>query len=74
VASDLPVLREVGGQTVVYCPVGDVPAWVEAARRLLEEPHSAPPREVRLARAATYTWAAHARTIFAAYRRLLGET
>jgi glycosyltransferase involved in cell wall biosynthesis len=74
VASDLPVLREVGGDTVVYCPVGDVPAWVAAAQRLLEEPDSAPPRAARLARAAAFTWAAHARTIFAAYRRLLGET
>jgi glycosyltransferase involved in cell wall biosynthesis len=74
VASDLCVLREVGGEAVVYCPVGDVPAWVEAALWLLEQPHSAPPREARLARAGAFSWAAYARTIFGAYRRLLGET
>jgi glycosyltransferase involved in cell wall biosynthesis len=74
VASDLPVLREVGGEAAVFCPVGDVPAWVEAAQCLLDQPHSAPPRAARLARAASFTWAAHARIIFAAYRRLLGET
>jgi glycosyltransferase involved in cell wall biosynthesis len=72
-ASDLPVLREVGGDAVVYRPVGDVPAWAEAAGRLLDEPDAAPARAARVAHAARYTWAAHAGTIFAAYRRLLGE-
>jgi glycosyltransferase involved in cell wall biosynthesis len=71
VASDLPVLREVGGEAAVYCPVGDVPAWVEAVSRLLADPASAPPRALRLARAARFTWAAHARTVATAYLRLL---
>jgi glycosyltransferase involved in cell wall biosynthesis len=74
VASDLPVLREVGGEAAVYCPVGDVHAWFAAALALLDQPHRAPPRAARLARAGVFTWAAHARTVFAAYRRLLGET
>jgi glycosyltransferase involved in cell wall biosynthesis len=71
-ASDLPVLREVGGEAAVYCPVGDVPAWVAEAGRLLEHPSDCPAREARLARAAEFTWASHARIVFAAYRRLLG--
>src|SRR5262249_14271418 len=29
VASDLPALREVGGEAVVYCPVGDVATWTD---------------------------------------------
>ncbi len=29
VASDLPVLREVGGDAVAYCSVGNVPAWID---------------------------------------------
>ena len=36
-ASDLPVLREVGGEAAVYRPVADVPAWSEAALNLLAE-------------------------------------
>jgi glycosyltransferase involved in cell wall biosynthesis len=72
-ASDLPVLREVGGEAIVYCPVGDAPAWVARAQRLLEHATEGPARAARLARAGEFTWASHARTIFAAYRRLLGE-
>jgi glycosyltransferase involved in cell wall biosynthesis len=72
-ASDLPVLREVGGDAAVYCPVGDVPAWTDAITRLLENPAIAPPRPERLARAARFSWAAQARTVATAYLRLLGH-
>lgn len=72
VASDIPVLREVGAETCAYCPVGDVPAWVDTVDALLSGRHPAPPREARLARAARFTWAAHARTVLDAYLRLLG--
>ena len=37
VASDIPVLREVGGTAAVYCPVGEVPAWVEVMDRVLSD-------------------------------------
>ena len=37
VASDLPVLREVGGAAVEYRPVGDVHAWAGAVRALVDE-------------------------------------
>jgi glycosyltransferase involved in cell wall biosynthesis len=73
VASDLPVLREVGGDASVYCPVGDVPAWTEAIINLLKNPSSAPPRPARLAQAGRFSWAAQARTIVSAYLRLLGR-
>jgi glycosyltransferase involved in cell wall biosynthesis len=73
VASDLPTLREVGGDAVVYRPVGDVAAWAETVIDLLDHPGRAPSREARLQRAASFTWAAHAATITAAYRRLAGE-
>jgi glycosyltransferase involved in cell wall biosynthesis len=72
VASDLPVLREVGGDAAVYCSVGDVPAWAGAIDRLLADPGSAPCRADRLARASRFTWEEHARTIAEAYQRLLG--
>jgi len=35
VTSDLPVLREIGGQAAVYCPAGDVSAWVQSVTHLL---------------------------------------
>ena len=71
VASDIPVLREVGGDAVIYCPVGDVGAWVRGScaciRWVLR-----PQLPERLACAARYSWVAHARTIADAYLRLAG--
>jgi glycosyltransferase involved in cell wall biosynthesis len=67
IASDIPVLREVGGEAVVYCPVADVAAWSNTIRRVLTEPGFAPTREVRLAMARRYSWREHARIIGQAY-------
>jgi glycosyltransferase involved in cell wall biosynthesis len=67
VASDIPVLREVGADAATYCPVGDLSAWAAQVSRLLADPAAAPPRELRLSHAARFTWAAHARTIAEAY-------
>ena len=36
-ASDLPVLREVGGAAAEYAKVADIGAWVERIRALLRE-------------------------------------
>lgn len=72
VASDIPVLREVGGDAVIHCPVGEVGAWVEAVERVVFDASSAPPLPERLACAARYSWVAHARTIADAYLRLAG--
>lgn len=72
VASDIPVLREVGGDAVLYRPVADVPAWADAVHRVLTEPAFAPPRSVRAARAALYSWHEHARIIADTYLRLAG--
>jgi glycosyltransferase involved in cell wall biosynthesis len=74
VASDLPVLREVGGEAAVYCPVADVGAWHTAVIALLDDPGNAPSRDARLARAQLYTWDAQARTIAEAYQRLAGSS
>ena len=71
VASDLPVLREVGEEAAVYCPVADVDAWCEAVVRLLAHPDSTPPRAARLAQARRYTWAAFAHTVVENYERHL---
>jgi glycosyltransferase involved in cell wall biosynthesis len=71
-ASDIPVLREVGGEAVTFCPVGEVGAWGEAIRRLLTAPGLAPAQSARLAQAQRYSWEAHARTVAGAYQGLLG--
>ncbi len=70
VASDITVLREVGGVAAVYCPMGDVQAWAGTVAELLVHPAQAPGQEARLAVAAQYTWAAHAQAIAQAYTNL----
>ncbi|MDB5311172.1 MAG: glycosyltransferase family 1 protein [Gemmataceae bacterium] len=70
VASDIPALREVGGDAAVYRPVADVPAWADAVRRVIHEPGFAPPRDARLAAAARYSWKEHAAVIGRAYLSL----
>lgn len=72
VASDIPVLREVGGEAVVYCPPGQVGAWVKTVEQLLTNPNSACDRNLRLAQAQKYSWTAHAQTIAEAYLKLAG--
>ncbi len=71
IASDLPVLREVGGEVVTYHPVGDVPAWAGAVMNHLTKRDWISDRAARLAWAGRYRWATHAGTIAAAYERIL---
>jgi glycosyltransferase involved in cell wall biosynthesis len=71
VASDIPVLREVGGDAAVYCPVGDVGRWVEVVRGILEGA-AVPALDTRLARAARFSWAEHARVVAGVYRAMAG--
>ncbi len=63
VASDLPVLVEVGGQHVAYAPVGDP----EAFAAVLQQPPASTPDD-RSAHAAQFTWPAAARATAAVYR------
>ncbi len=67
VASDIPVLREVGGDVAVYCPVADVASWAASIEKLLLDPAEAPDRNRRLAQAQRYSWDRHAETILRAY-------
>jgi glycosyltransferase involved in cell wall biosynthesis len=70
VASELPVLREVGGDAIRYAPVGDAGAWTEAVHGLVESPESSAARSQRITRGRGYSWTNHARTILDAYQRL----
>ena len=74
-ASDLSVLREVGGAAACYSPAGDVAAWTEAAAVLLRERHEEPARwEGRradgVAHAARFSWEEYARRMVSIYREL----
>lgn len=70
IASDIPVLREVGGDSVSYCPVGNINQWVARTLDVLRNPDAAATRAVRLSHAATFSWENHARIIADAYGRL----
>jgi glycosyltransferase involved in cell wall biosynthesis len=66
-ASDLPVLRELGGSAALYAPILDLESWREQVERLLARPEGTPAREDRLARARQFTWEKHVRIIAEAY-------
>lgn len=64
VASDIPVLREIGGDAAVYADPHDADALTEAMRSVLADPTR---REAGLARAAQFSWAATAAATRACY-------
>ena len=70
IASDLPALREAGGDAALYCAVADLPVWIDLVTRVLLDPTIAPPRSVRLAHAARFSWKEHARIIAQAYQSI----
>ncbi|MBX6316268.1 MAG: glycosyltransferase family 4 protein [Isosphaeraceae bacterium] len=75
-ASDLDVLREVGGAAATYRPVGDVAAWAEATLELLDARRHGPTawharRAAALTQAARFRWSAHVDQLAALYRSLL---
>jgi len=69
-ASDIPVLREVGGGVIVHCRAGDPEHWAATLRAFLEGKLEVRSREERIAQGTKYTWARHARIILEAYRAL----
>jgi glycosyltransferase involved in cell wall biosynthesis len=79
VASDLPVLREVGGDAALYCPVGDIQAWTETLTGLLAEKKQSPAkwherRQAGIIQAAKFSWAAWAASTVEVYREVLRES
>ena len=72
VASDLPVLREVGGGAVEYCSVGDVAQWQAAVLALVAARAADPAgwhsrQQVGLGRASLFSWERYARQMRAIY-------
>lgn len=70
IASDIPVLREVGGKGVIYCPTADVLTWVETVGKILSNPIIAPDINLRLSQAKKYSWSNHAQIIAKSYLKL----
>jgi glycosyltransferase involved in cell wall biosynthesis len=76
VASDLPVLREVGGDTAVYARVADAPAWIESASGLLSERERQPEewaarRAAAITQAAKFSWAEYTNSMVDLYQEIL---
>jgi glycosyltransferase involved in cell wall biosynthesis len=74
-ASDLPVLREVGGTATTFRAPGDVAAWTEAALGLLHERREDPARRAArraggVSHAARFSWDEYARGMVSIYREL----
>lgn len=74
-ASDLPVLREVGAGAAEFSPVGDAVRWTEDVLRLLQEHRSDPTRwSVRrsagIRAAGRYSWSGCARAMASLYREV----
>lgn len=79
IASGIPVLREVGGDAVVYRPIGDVDAWTSAVLDLLGERESNTERWLKrraeaIGQAANFTLSEYARRTVEVYREVLGMT
>ena len=75
VASDLPVLKEVGGTAVEYCPVGDIDAWVRTVSALLDERQRDQPRwlarqQAGHIRARCFSWSRFAARVCDIYQML----
>jgi glycosyltransferase involved in cell wall biosynthesis len=75
VASDLPVLREVGGDELAVAPAGDAAALARACGEVLARAPAAgaddPARARRIARAGRFTWDAAAAATLQAWRAAL---
>jgi len=74
-ASDLPVLREVGADAAVYCTVADVSAWSAAVVAMLRERDGNPERWAErraqaIHQASHFSWAAYADRCAALYREI----
>lgn len=79
-ASDLGVLREVGGDdgAVTYCPAGDAEAWAREVARLLREREAEPARraesrDLARRRASLFTREAHVARTLALYAEVLAD-
>jgi glycosyltransferase involved in cell wall biosynthesis len=72
IASDIPVLREIGAEAARYCAVADVPAWTTTLTALLHERAADPERwatrrAAAVSQASHFSWATYADRCAALY-------
>ena len=72
-ASDIPVLREIGADAVTYCPVESIETWAATILRLLGERDRDPGawaarRRDGLTRAAEFSWSRYTAAVAERYR------
>jgi glycosyltransferase involved in cell wall biosynthesis len=75
VATDLPVLREVGGSAAVFVPAQDISAWITATVRVLREQLAGTQiaverRQQSIRNAQRFSWTESARQLCALYQDL----
>jgi glycosyltransferase involved in cell wall biosynthesis len=75
VASNINVLREVGGEATSYCHVADIDSWTQTVCRLLrerqEQPEQWTTRQAKaVAQAARFSWSEYGHRMVALYQRL----
>jgi len=78
VASDIQVLREIGGSAATFCPVADVATWSEKVIGLLQEKQDSVDawetrRNAALNHAGSFTWERSAEGCVEIYRKVLGN-
>ena len=75
IASDLPVLREVGGTAATYCAVGDIEGWKNTVLAALPGSPSEEERKLERERgfsnAARFSWSENAARTAGIYEQLL---
>lgn len=75
VASDIPPLREIGGNAAAYCRVADIQAWTTAVQNTLS--HDENTRRICRARAlqqaSLFTWTNYAQRMSEIYRQVLSS-
>jgi glycosyltransferase involved in cell wall biosynthesis len=67
IASDIPTLREVGGDAVIYCPLEDISIWVEQTYLAMMTTSYTITLDSRLRQAELYSWEKHAQSVIKAY-------
>jgi glycosyltransferase involved in cell wall biosynthesis len=75
IASDIDAVREVGAETIVYCPPDDVECWIREVTEAVEERTHEPQRWAErrtagISRAAVFSWARYAAQVVPLYARL----
>jgi glycosyltransferase involved in cell wall biosynthesis len=78
VASAIPALREIGSDAGVYCPPGDIGAWVETVKTMMEEQARGTERwqarrKACIRNAARFSWHTYATEMLKIYSRVSAE-